>query len=74
MIDPALVARARQGEIRSTHPYAFRSGEWGRITGVFKFDGRDCYRIQWPQWPQRNLETIDYWPVEDPSDDQREFR
>ncbi len=62
-------------EIRSTHPYAFRSGEWGEITGVVKFYGRDCYRIRWPRRERRpDMETIDYWPVEDPSDTGREFR
>ena len=61
-------------EIRSVHPYGFRSGEWGTITGIFRYEGRDCYRIKWPQRePKPDLETIDYWPLEDASD-QREFR
>lgn len=65
-----------KAEIRSLHPYAYMSGDWGRITGVVKYDGRECYRICWPTGTDRYgkvTTTVDYWPVDDP-DDEREFR
>lgn len=60
-------------QIRSVHPYGFRSGEWGEIlTTVEMDDGRVCYLIAWPESERRPVE-VDWWPVEDPSDE-REFR
>lgn len=50
---------AGAAEIRSCHPYAFHSGEWGRLLTTVESQGRDCYLIQWPDGAE------DWWPVED---------
>lgn len=70
------LSRAEFFEIRSTHPYGFRSGEWGRVVGVGTVNGRPCYRICWPPRDTvtgRPLATEDWWVVDD-AHESREFR
>lgn len=52
--------------IRSVHPYAYRSGQWGKVLqvrylperyGDHPRDARPVYVIQWVDG------TTDYWPV-----------
>lgn len=45
-------------EIRSRHPFAYRSGEWALIIGADHKCG--CYQLRWPDG-----ETDD-WAIEDP--------
>lgn len=45
-------------EIRSSHPYAYRSGEWALIIGTDYECG--CYQLKWP-----NGDTDD-WAIIDP--------
>ena len=49
-------------EIRATHVYGFRSGEWAVITGVEWANERPCYRVRFPDG------GTDSWVIEDPSD------
>ena len=62
----------RGTHIRSTHPYAFRSGEWARIKGTAMLPvtegepDRACYLVAFEDG------VSDFWPVEDP-DAQYEF-
>jgi hypothetical protein len=49
-------------QIRATHPYGYRCGEWGRILGVTATRDRVCYMVAWDD------EDHDLWPVEDPDD------
>ena len=53
--------RATVQEIRGTHPYAFRSGQWARLTGTMEDPetGRVCYAVVFPDG------AADWWPVED---------
>ena len=46
--------------IRSCHPYAYKSGEWGQIVGTRKRNGRLCWLIVWPDG------STDEWVVLDP--------
>jgi hypothetical protein len=48
-------------QIRGTHPYAFRSGEWASIAGVRRED-RDFYVVWFDDG------AMDLWVVNDPSD------
>lgn len=53
-------------EIRSEHPWAFRSGQWALITGiteicVHKNTKRGCYQLRWPDG------VTDDWAIEDPA-------
>ena len=50
--------------IRSTHPYAFRSGKWARLVGTTSLPGfpegeRRCYSVMFPDG------AADWWPVDD---------
>jgi hypothetical protein len=45
--------------IRSTHPYAYKSGQWGAITGTSVVNGRACYDVLWTDGAR------DQWPVLD---------
>lgn len=52
-------------EIRATHPYGFRSGEWALVLGVGQMAGsepRDSIIVQFSDG------EIDTWPVKDPLD------
>lgn len=42
--------------VRATHPYAFKSGQWGQIVG--EYEGN--WLIVWPDG------TTDEWVIEDP--------
>jgi hypothetical protein len=45
--------------VRQTHPYGFRSGEWGEIlTTVDSYD-RECYVVRFSDG------ALDWWPVDD---------
>lgn len=46
--------------MRSCHPYAFKSGEWGQIVGERERDGRQVWMIMWPDG------ATDEWAVVDP--------
>lgn len=53
-------------EIRSWHPYAYRSGQWALIIGITEVcihenQGRGCYQLQWPDG------ATDDWAIEDPA-------
>lgn len=56
--EPALDAV----EIRATHRYGFRSGEWAVVEGIRWANGRACYRVRFPDARR------DSWVVNDPSD------
>lgn len=47
-------------EIRSTHPYGFRSGTWAEILGVEWKNDRPCFKIMFPE-----DRFVDWWPVHD---------
>ncbi len=52
-------------EIRGTHPYGFRTGEWARVLGVGQMadsEPRESIIVQFPDG------EIDTWPVKDPLD------
>lgn len=49
-------------QIRATHPYGFRNGEWAKIQGVVWENNRACYQVVFPDG------NADLWPVYDPSD------
>ena len=54
-------------QIRSVHPYGFRSGEWAIIRRTIWMNYRPCFEIEFLDRKR------DYWPVIDASDE-REFR
>lgn len=54
-------------DIRATHPYGFRSGEWATIIGVIWMNGQPCYEVQFSDG------KVDQWPIHDEWDDY-EFR
>lgn len=45
--------------IRSTHPGAFRSGQWAEVRTIAPGVGRDCYIVEFPDG------KTDYWVVGD---------
>jgi hypothetical protein len=45
--------------IRSNHPHAYKSGEWGKVIGRGLFKDRQVYIVKWPDW------NVDLWPVAD---------
>lgn len=45
--------------IRSTHPDAFRSGQWAEVRTVAPGTDRDCYVVEFPDG------ATDYWVVDD---------
>lgn len=54
--------------IRSRHPQAFRSGQWGQIVGVREVtvtvnNRRPCFEVKWDA--SDSLDKTDLWPVED---------
>lgn len=58
-------AYSRVGQfIRSTHPYGFRVGTWGRVLGVVEDgpNGHPCYLVGFDD------EVTDRWVIDDPSD------
>ena len=65
-MSPAAEARVGQ-QIRATHPYAFRSGQWGSIVMMAPLSERECWLITWPEG------DTDFWPTTDP-DAGYEFR
>lgn len=53
-------------QIRSMHPWAYRSGEWATITGVTEKyvhdnERRGCYQLRWPDG------ATDDWAIIDPA-------
>lgn len=67
-----LLPEDRVGQlIRSSHPHAFRSGEWGLITEVTELRDRPCYRVQWDSrtGSMHDLDREDFWPVDDATAD-----
>lgn len=51
--------------IKSDHPYAYKSGEWGMIVtdDVTIVNNRPCFDIIWPDG------STDVWPWADPAAD-----
>lgn len=47
-------------EVRQTHPYGFRSGEWARVLTTVESYGRPCWLVEFPDGQQ------DWWPITDP--------
>jgi len=47
--------------VRATHPYAYKSGEWGQIVGDVTRQGRLCWLIVWPDG------RTDEWVADDPN-------
>jgi hypothetical protein len=54
-------------EIRSTHPAAFRSGQWAKVVAIVPSSERECYLVEFPDG------ATDFWAVNDP-DAGYEFR
>lgn len=48
--------------IRATHQYGFRSGEWAEVTGIEWQNNRPCFIVRFVDG------VTDSWPVYDPSD------
>lgn len=46
-------------QIRATHHYGFRSGEWATLLGVVWANNRPCYSVLFSDW------VSDLWPVHD---------
>lgn len=46
-------------EIRGTHPYCYRSGQWAVIRDIVTAKDRRCYLVQFED------SMVDFWPVED---------
>lgn len=46
-------------EVRQTHPYGFRSGEWARVLTTIESYGRPCWLVEFGDGVQ------DWWPIED---------
>jgi hypothetical protein len=66
--DSLVAARSRVGqEVRSMHRYAFRSGEWARVTTAAMDVGGPIWHVEWPDG------TTDWYAADDP-DGQYEFR
>lgn len=61
-----IAAKDRIGQqIRSFHPWAYKSGEWATIVGVTEIcvhenQQRGCYQLAWPDG------ATDDWAIEDP--------
>lgn len=47
-------------EVRQTHPYGFRSGQWARVLTTVESYGRPCWLVQFPDG------KLDEWVIEDP--------
>jgi hypothetical protein len=47
--------------IRSTHLFAFRSGEWARLVGVERIGNRPCYLVEFLDGDD------DEWAINDPA-------
>lgn len=54
-------------QIRTNHPYGFRSGEWAELKATVPGTDRDCYLVEFPDG------VTDFWVVNDP-DGQYEIR
>ena len=48
--------------IRATHPYGFRSGEWATVIGLTWMNGRASYVVMFLDG------KVDQWPINDPWD------
>lgn len=47
--------------MRSSHPYAFRSGSWAEVIAVYTFRDRPNYVLVWPEDARADL-----WVCDDP--------
>jgi hypothetical protein len=54
-------------QIKGTHPYTFRTGEWAVIRSVVPGSDRNCYLVEFEDG------ATDFWPVDD-SVEPYEFR
>lgn len=59
MPDPASAPQSQLPEVRQTHPYGFRSGQWARALTTVESFGRPCWLVEFPDGAQ------DWWPIED---------
>jgi hypothetical protein len=50
-------------EVRHTHPFAFRSGQWAQILTTVESYGRPCWLVQFPDG------VTDWWVIDDPDAD-----
>jgi hypothetical protein len=46
-------------EVRQTHPYGFRSGEWAHVLTTVTSRGRPCWLVQFPDG------ATDFWVIAD---------
>lgn len=54
-------------QIRTNHPYGFRSGQWAVLLAHGTFKGHSVYVVQFPD------RAVDLWRIDDPAGDY-EFR
>ena len=54
-------------QIRTTHPYGFRCGEWATLVSTISVRGRDCHLVRFPDG------MSDFW-VADVPEGRYEFR
>jgi hypothetical protein len=47
-------------EVRQTHPYGYRSGEWAKALTIVESYGRDCWLVEFSDGAR------DWWPIDDP--------
>lgn len=46
-------------DIRTMHPYGYRTGQWAALKGTVVINGRQCYKVEFDDGRQ------DYWVVSD---------
>jgi hypothetical protein len=46
-------------EVRQTHPYGYRSGEWAKVLTIVESHGRDCWLVLFEDG------NTDWWPITD---------
>lgn len=61
MTDPIPMSIQSCSQIRATHPYSFRSGEWAALLTTVPGPDRECYLVQFPDG------VTDFWVVGDPA-------
>jgi len=51
-----------RAQIRGTHQYSFRSGQWADLVALVWFNDRPCYEVRFEDG------YVDEWPIIDSSD------
>lgn len=60
---PSKGSESVGGFVRTTHPYGFRSGQWGQIVGIVGDDReRACCLVVFPDG------ATDRWVIDDPQE------